>query len=241
MTTLVVGASGATGKCLVAQLLSMGQQVKVIVRPSGLIPDRWLSDDNVSIIKANINDIGVDEMAGYINDCQAVVSCLGHNLTLKGIYGKPRKLVADAVRLLCDAIEANSPETPVKFVLMNTAGSRNRDLNEPISFGEKCVTGLVRVLIPPHTDNEAAAEYLRLNIGHNRSSIEWVVVRPDTLTDEDKVTEYDLHLSPSRSAFFNPGKTSRINVGNYMATLITEEALWNKWRFKMPVIYNVEC
>ena len=35
MTTLVVGATGATGKQLVEQLLNMGQKVKVIVRPSG--------------------------------------------------------------------------------------------------------------------------------------------------------------------------------------------------------------
>lgn len=241
MTTLVVGASGATGKSLVEQLLKMGQKVKVIVRPSGKIPDRWIREDKVSIIKANINEIGVDEMAVYIKDCQAIASCLGHNLTWRGIYGKPRKLVTDAVRLLCDAIKKNSPDTPVKFLLMNTAGNRNRDLNEPISFGEKCVIGLLRLLLPPHPDNEEAADYLRASIGQNDSSIEWIVVRPDTLTNEDKVTEYKIHASPSRSAIFNPGKTSRINVGNFMAKVISEDDLWDKWRWKMPVIYNVEC
>ena len=37
MTTLVLGASGATGKQLVEQLLNMGQEVKVIIRPNGKI------------------------------------------------------------------------------------------------------------------------------------------------------------------------------------------------------------
>ena len=240
MTTLVVGASGATGKNLVEQLLKMGQNVKVIVRPSGKIPDSWIGEDKVSIIKANINEISVDEMAGYIIDCDAIASCLGHNLTWKGIYGKPRRLVAEAVSLLCEAVKKNSPETPVKLLLMNTAGNRNRDLHEPISFGEKCVIGLLRLLLPPHPDNEEAADYVRVNIGQNDSSIEWVVVRPDTLTNEDKVTEYKLYASPSRSALFNPGKTSRMNVGNFMAKLITEDALWDKWRGQMPVIYNAE-
>ncbi len=240
MTTLVVGASGETGKILVEQLLKMGQNVKVIVRPAGKIPDSWIREDKVSIIKANINEIGVDEMAGYIKDCQAIASCLGHNLTWRGIYGKPRKLVTDAVRLLCDAIKKNSPEIPVKFLLMNTAGNRNRDLKEQISFREKSVIGLLRLLLPPHSDNEEAADYLRVNIGQNDSSIEWIVVRPDTLTNEDKVTEYTVHASPSRSAIFNPGKTSRINVGYFMAELITQDDLWEIWRWKMPVIYNVE-
>lgn len=240
MTTLVVGASGATGKNLVEQLLKMGQEVKVIVRPSGKIPESWIREDKVSIIKTNINEIGVDEMASYIKDCHAIASCLGHNLTWRGIYGKPRKLVTDAVRNLCGAIKKNSPEKPVKFLLMNTAGNRNRDCKEPISIKEKLVIGLLRLLLPPHSDNEEAADYLRVNIGQNDSSLEWIVVRPDTLIDEDIVTEYKVHTSPSRSAIFNPGKTSRINVGNFMAKLITEDDLWDRWRGKMPVIYNVD-
>ena len=53
MTTLVLGATGATGKQLVEQLLIMGQKVKVIVRPTGKIPDNWKSNDNISIIKSH--------------------------------------------------------------------------------------------------------------------------------------------------------------------------------------------
>ncbi len=238
MTTLVVGATGATGKQLVEQLLNMGQKVKVIVRPTGKIPDTWKNNDKISIIKANISEISVDEMTNYLIDCQSVASCLGHNLTLKGIFGKPRKLVTDAVKLLCMAIQKNSPEKPIKFVLMNTTGNRNKDLNEPISIGEKLVMGLIRLLVPPQSDNEKAADFLRVNIGQNNKLIEWVAVRPDTLINEDNVTEYELYASPTRSALFNPGKTSRINVGNFMAKLIVENDLWNKWKGQMPVIYN---
>lgn len=238
MTTLVVGASGATGKQLVEQLLNIGQKVKVIVRSTGTIPDTWNNNDKVSIIKASISEISVDEMANYIKDCQAVASCLGHNLTWKGIYGKPRKLVTNTVRLFCNAIKKNSPEKPIRFVLMNTVGNRNRDLAEPISVGQKLVIGLLRLLLPPQSDNEKAADLLRVNIGQKNTLIEWVAVRPDTLINLDKVTEYELYASPTRSALFNPGKTSRINVGHFMAKLIVENDLWNKWKGQMPVIYN---
>jgi nucleoside-diphosphate-sugar epimerase len=239
MATLVVGASGATGKQLVEQLLPSGQKIKVIIRSSGNIPDSWNNNDKISIIKADITKIGVDEMANYVRDCHAVVSCLGHNATWKGIYGKPRKLVTDIVRLLCDAILKTRPEKPIKFVLMNTAGNRNRDIDEPVSLGQKIVIGLLRLLLPPHPDNQKAADFLRVNIGQKNPSIEWVAVRPDNLIDQDKVTEYELHVSPIRSAIFNPGKTSRINVGHFMVRLITENDMWNKWKGQMPVIYNV--
>lgn len=240
MTTLVVGASGATGKLLVEQLLNMRQEVKVIIRPTGKTPDTWKNNDKISIIKANISEISVNEMMDYLIDCQSVASCLGHNLTLKGILGKPRKLVTDAVKLLCTAIQKNSPDKPIKFVLMNTTGNRNRDLNEPISLGEKLVMGLIRLLVPPQPDNEKAADFLRVNIGQKNKLIQWVAVRPDTLINEDNVTEYELYASPIRSAISNPGKTSRINVGNFMSRLIVENDLWNKWKGQMPVIYNKE-
>jgi len=238
MTTLVVGATGATGKQLVEQLLNMGQKVKVIVRPTGKIPETWKNNDRISIINASISEIRVSEMTNYLKDCQSVVSCLGHNISLKGVFGKPRKLVTDAVRLVCNAIEKNSPEKPFRFVLMNTTGNRNRDIDEPISVGQKLVMGLIRLLVPPQSDNEKAADFLRVNIGQKNKLIEWVAVRPDTLINEDNVSEYQIYISPTRSALFNPGKTSRVNVGNFMAALIVENDLWNKWKGQMPVIYN---
>lgn len=87
-------------------------------------------------------------------------------------------------------------------------------------------------------DNEKAADLLRVEIGQDHREIEWVVVRPDTLTNAEVVTEYDEHPAPTRSAIFNPGATSRINVAHFMARLITEDATWNKWSGQMPVIYN---
>jgi len=121
---------------------------------------------------------------------------------------------------------------------MNTVGNSNRDLHEPISFGERGVIGLLRLLMPPHVDNEKAADYLRTKVGQNDGAIEWAAVRPDTLINEDKVTEYDVHPSPTRSAIFDPGSTSRINVAHFMADLITDEDRWNRWKGQMPAIYN---
>lgn len=236
MTTLVLGANGATGKQLVEQLLKMKQKIKVIVRPTGKIPDSWKNNDQITIIKASISDISVNEMIEYLIDCQSVASCLGHRITLKGIFGKPKKLVTDAVKLICVAIQKNLPDKPIKFVLMNTTG--NRDLNESISISEKLVMGLIRLLVPPQLDNEKAANFLRVNIGEKNKLINWVVVRPDTLINEDNVTEYEIYASPIRSALFNPGKTSRINVGHFISKLMVENDLWNKWKGQMPVIYN---
>jgi hypothetical protein len=123
---------------------------------------------------------------------------------------------------------------------MNTAGNSNRDLQESVSLSQGCVVDLVRLLLPPHVDNENAADFLRSQIGQDDLDIEWVVVRPDTLTNAKVVTEYEEYPSPTRSAIFNPGAASRINVAHFMARLITEDGTWNKWSGQMPVIYNKE-
>tara|TARA_Y100000588_G_scaffold346087_1_gene393850 strand:- start:324 stop:626 length:303 start_codon:yes stop_codon:yes gene_type:complete len=87
MTTLVVGASGATGRLLVEQLLNCGQNVKVLVRSPDKLPEVLKSHDNLTAIRASLLDLSDVEMAQHVNGCNAVAPCLGHNINLKGIYG----------------------------------------------------------------------------------------------------------------------------------------------------------
>ncbi len=238
--TLVVGATGATGGLLVAQLLERGGRVTAIVRSRDRLPAAVREDANLTVVEASVLELTDQQLADHVRGCAAVASCLGHNLTFKGVFGRPRRLVTDAVRRLCGAIEANRPEGPTKFVLMNTTGVRNRDLGERVSIAQRGVIALLRFLVPPHADNEDAADYLRTMIGQADGAVQWVAVRPDGLIDRDAVSAYDLHASPTRSAIFNAGKTSRINVAHFMADLITEPAVWRRWKGQMPVIYNAE-
>jgi hypothetical protein len=238
MSVLVVGASGATGKHLIAQLLEQGEHVKAIIRPTSQLPKDIKDHANLSLIIGNASEMGIDVLQNHLTGCYAVLSCLGHTLSFKGIYGQPRQLVTDTVRHLCQAIETNQPTRPIKLILMNTTGNRNHDLSEPISFAQHCVIGLLRLLLPPHVDNEQAADFLRTEIGQNHPNIEWAAVRPDGLIDLDNVSDYELHPSPTRSAIFDAGQTSRINVGCFMAELVTDDVVWQRWKGRMPVIYN---
>lgn len=234
MKVLVVGASGATGRCVVDQLLSKGVEVNAIVRSLETLPD----NPNLSKIQASVHSLSNSEMAKHLKNCDAVVSCLGHNLTLKGMFGKPRLLVTETIQCICSAIKSNATVNPVKVILMNTTGNSNRDIPEIPPLSQRLVIAILRVMLPPHVDNEKAADYLRTQIGQNDKDVEWVAVRPDALTDEKEVTEYDVHKSPIRNAIFDSGDASRINVGHFMAELIINENAWLKWKGQMPVVYN---
>ena len=234
MKVLIVGASGATGRLVVDQLLGKGVEVKAIIRSLDALPD----SPNLTKIQASVHELTIDEMARHIKDCNAVVSCLGHNLTLKGMFGKPRSLVTDTLQCVCSAIKSIETGDVVKVILMNTTGNCNRDIPETPPLSQRIVIAMLRVLLPPHVDNENAADFLRTQIGQNDKGIEWVAVRPDALTDEKEVTEYDVHSSPIRNAIFDSGATSRINVANFMVELILNEQTWLKWQGRMPVVYN---
>ncbi|PLX13026.1 MAG: NAD-dependent epimerase [Marinilabiliales bacterium] len=237
MAILVVGASGATGIRLVEELLLREQHVKIIVRSPENLPEKIRNHERLTTIRASVLELSDEEMKQHVAGCEAVASCLGHNLSFKGVYGKPRRLVTDATRRLCVAIKANKPEASTKFVLMNTVANRNRDLNEPIPFIQKVIIALLRLFLPPHPDNEKAAEYLRTVIGQKDATIEWVAVRPSGLIDEESTSEIEVYSSPTRS-ILEDGQVSRINVGHFMADLITKNDVWNKWKGQMPVIYN---
>ena len=235
---LVLGANGATGKLLVKSLLQKGVEVVAVVRQPNALQSLYYRYPELSIVQASISEMNEIVLAHYLKSCDAVYSCLGHNLTLKGIFGQPRRLVKDTIEKVVDAIELINPSEPIKIILMNTTGNANRDIPEVPPLSQRIVVSMVRALLPPHVDNEQAAEFLRVEVGQHHHQAEWVVVRPDGLIDESNLSHYQIVESPTRNVIFDAGKTSRINVADFMSSLATEKTLWQQWKGKMPVIYN---
>jgi len=237
-TLLIAGATGKTGRPLVESLLALGHSVRVIVRTRHRLPTAIAEHPNISVIEANILDLSDKQMGELVKGCDAVVSCLGHVISFKGIFGAPRKLCTDATRRLCAAIRTNRPTSPAKFILMNTVGVPNPNLNERRGFVERVVLTLLRWLIPPHNDNETAAQHLQENVGRQSEYLEWCSVRPDSLINAE-VSPYEITESPVTD-LFSGRPTTRSNVAHFMTQLIEDEALWNTWKFDMPVIMNAQ-
>ena len=220
------------------QLLEKGHEVKAFARNITKFSTEIITHKKFDVIGTSVLDMSEEELENHTKGCDAIVSTLGHNLSFKGMFGNPRQLVTDSLKKLCKVSE-NTKNKPVKIILMNTVGCKNKDLKEKVSFFENCVFFLLRYLIPPHSDNENAANYLRSLIGQNHSNIEWVAVRPDSLINEKEISPYTTHSSPIHT-LFKPGKTSRINVAHFISELISNEKIWIEWKGKMPVIYNKE-
>ena len=85
MTTLIVGANGATGRLLVEQLLNRGEKVKVIVRSTNKLTEESKNHHNLTVIQASLLELSDTDLLAHVRGCDAIASCLGHNMTMKDI------------------------------------------------------------------------------------------------------------------------------------------------------------
>lgn len=98
-----------------------------------------------------------DELRRHLAGCDAVVSCLGHTISLNGIFGSPRNLVERAVVRVCGAVRTLRPAGSIRRILMSSVS-----VNRPGRFDarrvrlERAVLWVLRSLVPPARDNQRA-------------------------------------------------------------------------------------
>lgn len=236
-TVLLVGGTGRTGGRVLRQLLDRGIAVRAIVRSVGKIPPDVAGNPNLTLIEASLLSLGDEELRRHLRGCEAVISCLGHVINFKGVFGPPRDLVASATARLCRAIEALGQPAPVKFILMSSVSvHRPGGLDTRRGVFERAFLFLLRGVLPPARDNQRAADFLREKIGPDNAFVQWAAVRPDSLLEGD-ITAYTLHEGLV-NRLFAPGSTNMANVAHFMCDLATDPRAWADWKFKLPVIVN---
>jgi hypothetical protein len=239
-TVLLVGGTGRTGRRVLAQLLSRGVAVRAIVRSSQGLPPEITGSPGVKLTEASLLSLSDLELQDHLRGCDAVISCLGHVLSLRGVLGPPRDLVTRATTRLCRAIEALRPARPVRFILMTSVSvHRPGGLDTRRGAFERAFLWVLRGLLPPARDNQRAADFLQERLGPANPFVQWAVVRPDTLLPGD-VSEYRVHEGLV-NGIFAPGRTRMANVAHFMSELVTSPAAWAAWQGKAPVVVDVDA
>jgi nucleoside-diphosphate-sugar epimerase len=234
---LLLGATGRTGRRVLAELLGRGVPVRAIVRSAARLPAVVAGSPLLTVSEADVASLSGDGWRRHVADRDAVIRCLGHTISLRGRPRAPRDLVTGAVRAVCGAIDGLRPTSPVRLVLMSSV-SVNRPARADARRGafERAYMAVLRGLLPPARDNQQAADFLAHEIGPGHPSVGWVVVRPDALVDGE-VSAYETHDGIVGSLFRADG-TRFANVAHFMAELATGEAAWRRWRGRMPVIVD---
>ena len=236
-TVLVLGGTGRTGRLVVQQLLDRGVAVRAIVRSADRLPVGAAEAPGLTVVEADLPSLTEQELLHQLHGCDAVISCLGHTLSLKGVFGAPRDLVARTVSRVCRAADVLEPSEPIKVVVMSSVSVNHPEAGDARRGAfEKAVLWLLRGVIPPAKDNQRAADFLCGRAVTPGPSVQWVAIRPDTL-EEGEVCDYALHESLV-SSLFAPDHTNRANVAHFMCELVTDPGVWDRWRNGLPVIVN---
>eukprot|EP01061_Rhynchopus_euleeides_P005121 TRINITY_DN1436_c0_g1_i7.p3 TRINITY_DN1436_c0_g1~~TRINITY_DN1436_c0_g1_i7.p3 ORF type:complete len:252 (+),score=80.26 TRINITY_DN1436_c0_g1_i7:197-952(+) len=237
MPVLVAGATGATGIWVVRKLLADGEEVRAVVRQKARLPDDVAGNPKCRVIETpSFLSLSDADLTNHLRGCTAVVSCLGH-VGVTGIFGPPFRLVTDSAARISNSIERLQPASPVRFVMMGTVGVANPSGGDPPKgWLERFVIASLAFLIPAFADSAKCAEYFAGDLNRNRH-VEWCVVRPGGLHNDDNPPEYQT-FETLQSSLFDAGVTARSNVGRFMADLATSPGLWAQWKGKFPVILD---
>jgi nucleoside-diphosphate-sugar epimerase len=244
---LILGATGRTGGRVLTQLLERGVPVRAIVRSADRLPAGSAGNPLLEVVEADLIALPPEVLGEYLAGCDTVISCLGHTISARGILGPPHDLVRQAVGLVREAAEAGQPEqtaagqpgAPVRLILMSSVS-----VNQPgradarRGRGERAYMKGLRAFVPPARDNQRAADLLAHEVGPADPHLQWVIVRPDTLTEGD-LAEYRVH-DALVSSLFKPDSTRMSEVAHFMCELATDDATWQRWRSRMPVIVDAE-
>jgi hypothetical protein len=241
---LMLGATGRTGGRVLSQLLERQVPVRAIVRSADRLPPGTSGNPLLEVVEADLLELPPEVLAEHLSDCDTVISCLGHTISVRGIFGPPRDLVTQAVRQVRQAVAARQPARegagpaagPVRLILMSSVS-----VNQPghadrrRGRSERAYMWGLRALVPPARDNQRAADTL-IGVGPSDPLLQWVAVRPDSLVDGD-VCEYAVH-GELVASLFKPDHTRMANVAHFMCELTTDDEAWQRWQGRLPVVVD---
>jgi putative NADH-flavin reductase len=189
---LVVGATGGTGRQVVAQALERGFAVTALVRDPSRLP---ISHPDLTVVRGDVLDEGSVDAA--MRGQEAVLSALGHKR-----YLSQTRILSEGTRNLLRAMEAHGVSRFVCETSLGIGDSAGR-------MGLYYTFFTIPVILPFYFWDKTRQERIIA-----RSNVEWIIVRPGVLTNAEKRGRYR-HGSHIGS-FLWTVRVSRADVADFM-------------------------
>jgi putative NADH-flavin reductase len=170
---LVVGASGRTGRLVVAQALGHGHEVTAFVRDSARLA---MSHERLRVVVGDATAPAT--FAPALEGQDAVVSILGAS------HGSPPTVLADGAANLVRAMTARGV---MRLVIVSAAGVGGHTGELPLLAR---VFSLMPAMCAIHEAQEAMEGEVML------SALDWTIVRAATLTNKERTGHYRVVEGP---------------------------------------------
>jgi putative NADH-flavin reductase len=196
---LIVGATGGTGRQLVAQALEQGFEVTALVRnPSAL----RIEHSRLRITKGDVLDY--DSVEATMSGQEAVISALGHKK-----FFFPTRVLSEGTRNLLRAMGTHGVRRLVCETSLGIGGSGGR-------MGLYYTFFTIPLILPLYFWDKARQERVIA-----ASKVEWVIVRPGVLNNGERRASY--RHGPHVGSFLWTVRISRADVADFMLTQLTDD------------------
>ncbi|MDP9267729.1 MAG: SDR family oxidoreductase [Acidobacteriota bacterium] len=198
---LIVGATGGTGRQLVAQALERGYHVTALVRdPSKLAADH----PRLAVMRGDVLD--PESVGAAMRGQEAVVSALGHKR-----FFYPTRILSQGTANLLDAMTAHGVRRFVCETTLGIGSSAGR-------MGLYYTLFIIPVILPFYFSDKTRQER---RIAASRA--DWVIVRPGMLTNGAKRGRY--RVGSGVGSFLLTVRISRADVAAFMLDQLERDAL----------------
>lgn len=198
MRVLVVGATGPTGRLIVAQALARGHAVTALARR----PAEAALPDGARTVAGNV--LRPETLGAALAGQDAVLCALGGKLTRK-----PTTMLSDGTRNLVAA--------------MGSAGVRRLVIVTGIGAGDSRGHGrfVFNALVMPLLLDEIYKDKTRQEEVVRASGLDWTIVRPAELTNKPAAKAY---RTATAMQGFRGSKVSRADVAGFMLDQLESDA-----------------
>lgn len=196
MKLVIFGATGFSGKKILAEALQRGHEVTVLARNSGSIA---INHPRLTILEGSVLDPST--VANVLRGQEAVIQCLG--VGGKG-DGKPTTFVSDATLLITEEMKKAGIQ---RLIAMSNVGAGNSIAFHPRIF-TKWILPYFMKWLQVIIDDKNRMETLIMN-----TSLQWTIARFPNIVDKPGKGRYTISLD-------GKGLTLSITLADMAACLI---------------------
>jgi putative NADH-flavin reductase len=166
MKVVIFGATGFSGKAILAEALRQGHEVSILVRDASKIHQQ----QNMSIVEGNVLD--AEAVSAILQGQEAVIQCLGIGGTGDG---KPNSFVSDASKIIVEAMQKQGVR---RLIAMSNVGAGNSIAFQPWFF-RKLILPYFMKWLEVIIDDKNIMEPIIMN-----SNLDWTIVRCPNIVDK---------------------------------------------------------
>jgi uncharacterized protein YbjT (DUF2867 family) len=197
---LIVGATGGTGRQLLAQALKHGYAVTALVRTPGKLS---VEDPHLTVVRGDVLDRSAVKKA--VRGQDAVISALGHKR-----FFVPTRILSDGTRNIVSAMATHGVR---RFVCETSLGIGDSVGRMGIYYSLFVIPCILPLYFWDKTRQERVIA---------ASNLEWVIVRPAVLTNAKMRGTY--RYGRRMGSFLWTARIARGDVADFMLKQLTDDS-----------------